>query len=46
MNVISMKISPNSNELEEILRLKIDREVKNQIHELVAEVMHTFNQRD
>ena len=46
MNVIcDEKISPNSNELEEILRLKIDREVKNQIHELVAEVMHTFNHK-
>ena len=47
MKVISDEnISPDSNELEELLRLKIDREVKNQIHELVTKVMETFNQME
>ena len=39
-------IPHNSNELEKILRLKTDRKVKNQIHELVTEVMHTFNKME
>jgi uncharacterized protein YlzI (FlbEa/FlbD family) len=47
MKVISDEnISANSNELEELLRLKIDREVKNQIHEVVTKVMQTFNQME
>jgi hypothetical protein len=44
MKVICDKdIPPNSNDLEKILRLKIDREVKNQINELVIEVIQAFN---
>jgi hypothetical protein len=47
MKVISDEnISHNSNELEEILRIKVDHEVSNKIEKIVRKVMEAFNETE